>query len=185
MRHFCATLYATPPGFALIFFGAVPGVWGFESSLSTPSQAAPCGAPVFASRFARLLRRGRPPPGYFMAPRGSNLGSRLRCCAATPWQALALAKLPHHHPYNFRFIGGGCPLHAYTNAHPGDGVGVWLRGGQYNSLSFETGPQKRTGEPAFCCSLRDSKCLRAHIILRFSLVRRSEERLLPLVSTTK
>ena len=82
-------------------------------------------------------------------------------------------------------LSGGCTLHAYTNAHPGDGVGVWLRGGQYNSLSFETGPQKRTGELAFCCSLRDSKCLRAHIILRFSLVRKSEERLLPLVSTTK
>ena len=43
---------------------------------------------------------------YFIAPlRGSNLGSRLRCCAATPRQALALAKLPHHHPFNFRFIG--------------------------------------------------------------------------------
>ena len=60
-----------------LFLWPFPGVWGFESSLSTPSQAAPCGAP---------------PPGYFMAPlRGSELGSRLRCCAATPRQALALA----------------------------------------------------------------------------------------------
>ena len=42
---------------------------------------------------------------YFIAPlRGSNLGSRLRCCAATPWQALTLAKFPHHHPFNFRLI---------------------------------------------------------------------------------
>ena len=65
-------LYATPPGFAFVF-GAVPGVWGFESSLSTPSQAAPYGAP---------------PPGYFIAPlRGSNLGS------------LTLAKFSQHHPF--------------------------------------------------------------------------------------
>ena len=34
-----------------------------------------------------------PPPGYCMAPlRGSELGS------------LTLAKFPHHHPFNFRFI---------------------------------------------------------------------------------
>ena len=25
MRHFCATLYATPPGFAFIFLGRFPG----------------------------------------------------------------------------------------------------------------------------------------------------------------
>ena len=32
---------------------------------------------------------------YFIAPlRGSNLGSRLRCCAATPRQALARAITP-------------------------------------------------------------------------------------------
>ena len=91
--------YIPPLRGSHLFLCPFPGVWGFESSLSTPSQAAPCGAPVFASRFTRLLRRGRPPPGYFIAPlRGSNLGSRLRCCAATPWQALTLAKLPHHPP---------------------------------------------------------------------------------------
>ena len=76
--EFRATLYATPPGFAFVFVGISRG-------------SAPYGAP---------------PPGYCMAPlRGSNLGSRLRCCAATPRQALALAKFPHHHPFKFRFIG--------------------------------------------------------------------------------
>ena len=93
--------YIPPLRGSHLFLWPFPRVWGFESSLSTPSQAAPCGAPVFASRCARLLRRGRPPPGYYIAPlRGSNLGSRLRCCAATPWQALTLAKFPHHHPSN-------------------------------------------------------------------------------------
>ena len=53
-----ATLYATPSGFAFVFFVAFSGVWGFESALSTPSQAAPCGAPVSA---AVQLRRGRSP----------------------------------------------------------------------------------------------------------------------------
>ena len=64
MRHFCATLYATPPGFAFVFLGG-----GSRGS-------APCGAP---------------PPGYFISPlRGSNLGSRLRVSLhslATPWLA--------------------------------------------------------------------------------------------------
>ena len=68
--------YIPPLRGSHLFLWPVPGVWGFESSLSTPSQAAPCGAPVFASRFARLLRRGWPPPGYFMAPlRGSEFRS--------------------------------------------------------------------------------------------------------------
>ena len=49
-----------PSGVRIYFFLAVPGVWGFESSLSTPSQAAPYGAP---------------PPGYFMAPQGSEFRS--------------------------------------------------------------------------------------------------------------
>ena len=43
-----------------LFLWPFPGVWGFESSLSTPSQAAPCEAP---------------PPGYFIPPlRGSEFG---------------------------------------------------------------------------------------------------------------
>ena len=42
-----------PPRGSHLFLWPFPGVWGFESSLSTPSQAAPYGAP---------------PPGYSMAP---------------------------------------------------------------------------------------------------------------------
>ena len=92
MRHFCATLYATPPGFAFIFVDGSRGL----------------GLRVFA--FYALT--GRP-------LRGSRLRVSLRSLA-TPWQATAglfytapralnSARLrsPNYStnpPFNFRFI---------------------------------------------------------------------------------
>ena len=120
-----------------LVFVAVPGVWGFESALSTPSQAAPYGAPVFASRFARLLRRGRPPPGYFIPPlRGSK------------FRSLAARKLL----VNFRFIGLLSPLRP-TRAQRG-GRGWSRRPRQCLPRSRESHcrryPPHKAGQVPFC-----------------------------------
>ena len=46
---------------------------------------------------------------YFIPPlRGSEFCSRLRCCAATPWQALTLAKIPpSSHPLQLPICRAG------------------------------------------------------------------------------
>ena len=86
-----------PSGVRICFFVAVPGVWGFESALSTPTQAAPCGAPVSA---AVQLRRGRSPlhrRAILWRPSGAHkfgghaparpvFAARAIARAATPWQ---------------------------------------------------------------------------------------------------
>ena len=113
LRHFETIPYSEPRFMpplrgSHLFLWPFPGVWGFESSLSTPSQAAPYGAPVFASRFARLLRRGRPPPGYFIAPL-TGLKFRLPSSLLRSYaEAGAYArKIPPPSPLNFRFIEHG------------------------------------------------------------------------------